>query len=157
MDRAKWRNTLTYWITRDLQIGVEYNPLAGDVGPLANWRILAETDARPALILGTSSDRIGTKTGRSVYLTASKSLERFTGLPVSPYLGISYGASDDRIRGIGGLSIRYNEAFSSMHMFDGVNLHHQVIWSLNEHHSISLLLVQVGEDHFAGISYAVRF
>ena len=41
------------------RFGVEYNPLADDLGPLANYRAIRETLHRPALSFGTSSDRIG--------------------------------------------------------------------------------------------------
>ena len=60
IDRAKWRNTLTYRFHPRVTAGIEYNPLAGKVSPLANVVVLTETQQRPALILGTSSDRIGT-------------------------------------------------------------------------------------------------
>jgi hypothetical protein len=34
-----------------LQVGVEYNPLAPDASPLANFVAMTETSKRPALIL----------------------------------------------------------------------------------------------------------
>ncbi len=52
IDRAKWRNTLTYQVTPRFSVGVEYNPLAGKVSPLANFVALTETEKRPAIILG---------------------------------------------------------------------------------------------------------
>ena len=64
VERARLRSTLVYRITPRLQAGLEWNPLAEDVGPIANWRVWDEDAARPALILGTSSDRIGTDHGR---------------------------------------------------------------------------------------------
>jgi hypothetical protein len=45
---------------------------------------IPETDRRPALILGTSSDRIGTPDGQSFYATFSKNLKRETELPIAP-------------------------------------------------------------------------
>ena len=50
LDRAKWRNTLTYRLLPRLTVGVEYNPLAKDVKPLANWLAISETEKRPAVI-----------------------------------------------------------------------------------------------------------
>ena len=61
-----------YRFTDWLQAGVEYNPLADDVGPLLNLRAVEETERRPALILGTSSDRIGTEGGQAVYADAEQ-------------------------------------------------------------------------------------
>jgi hypothetical protein len=37
-----------------------------------NWLAVPETTKTPALIVGTSSDRIGTPGGQSFYATASK-------------------------------------------------------------------------------------
>ena len=90
-DRAKLRFTLNYRITEDLQVGVEANPVgARRFGPLANWRVLRETERLPAIVLGTSSDRIGTSSGQAYFATASKNLEPLVNLPVSPYVGLSY-------------------------------------------------------------------
>lgn len=74
IDRATWRNTLTYRFHRRVTAGIEYNPLAGKASPLANVVALTEKHERPALILGTSSDRIGTPFGQSFYATLSKNL-----------------------------------------------------------------------------------
>lgn len=65
IDRAKWRNTIMYRLHSQLQLGVEYNPLADEVGPLGNALLLFDTNNRPAVMLGTSSDRIGTADGPS--------------------------------------------------------------------------------------------
>jgi hypothetical protein len=64
VDRAKLRTTAMYQFSPTFSAGVEYNPLASDVGPLANWLAIPETGNAPALIFGTSSDRIGTPFGR---------------------------------------------------------------------------------------------
>lgn len=88
ISRAKWRNTLTYQVTPRFSVGVEYNPLAGKVSPLANFVAVTETARRPPVILGTSSDRIGTPSGQSFYATASKNLHDETNLPVAPYVGL---------------------------------------------------------------------
>ena len=88
IDRARWRNTLTYRFHPRLTAGAEYNPLAGKVSPLANFVALTETHRRPALILGTSSDRIGTPSGQSYYATLSKNIKHHTGLPLAPYFGV---------------------------------------------------------------------
>ncbi len=73
--RAQFRNTLTYRLHPRLTTGVEFNPRAAEPGdrvnPLANWVAMTETTQRPALIIGTSSDRIGTPRGQSFYATFS--------------------------------------------------------------------------------------
>ena len=57
--RASVRTTLTYKFLPKLSGGIEYNPRADKVSPLANWLAISETKNRPALILGTVTlDRI---------------------------------------------------------------------------------------------------
>lgn len=133
IDRARWRNTLTYRFHPRFTAGVEYNPLAGKVSPLANLVAVTETHKRPALILGTSSDRIGTPSGQSFYATLSKSLEHSTGWPVAPYVGVAYGTFEDRARVIGGLNITAGERWSSTILFDGVRVHPTVNYTRGRH------------------------
>ena len=42
-----------------LQVGVEFNAVVEEVNPLVTLFLLTEADHRPAMFLGTSSDRIG--------------------------------------------------------------------------------------------------
>lgn len=146
-----------YRLRDDFQAGVEYNPLDDDVGLLANWRVVDETQERPAVVLGTSSDRIGTPRGRAVYVTLSKDLERWTGLPVAPYVGTSYSGFDDEFLPVGGLSIRWAERFSTTHLYDGDNLHHLGTYRLEGGASVGLLLVQQDEDYYLGASAGFAF
>ena len=133
IDRAKWRNTLTYRFHTRFTAGIEYNPLAGKVSPIANLLAITETHGRPALILGTSSDRIGTPSGQSFYATLSKNLKHHTGLPVAPYIGVAYGTFDDRARAIGGLNINFTERWSSTILFDGVRVHPLLNYTYGRH------------------------
>ncbi|HWS54251.1 MAG TPA: hypothetical protein VN228_09000 [Pyrinomonadaceae bacterium] len=153
IDRARWRNTLTYRFHPRLTAGVEYNPLAGKVSPLANFVALTETRRRPAVILGTSSDRIGTPSGQSFYATASKNLKAATGLPVSPYAGLAYGTFEDRLRPIGGLNITLDERWSSTVIFDGVRVHPLLNFTRGRH-AFSLILER---GRHPGASYSVSF
>ena len=133
IDRAKWRNTLTYRFHPRFTAGIEYNPLAKKVSPLANLVAITETHKRPALIFGTSSDRIGTPSGQSFYATLSKNLKHHTGLPVAPYVGVAYGTFDDRARAIGGLNINFGERWSSTILFDGVRVHPLLNYTYKRH------------------------
>ena len=153
IDRAKWRNTLTYQVNSRLSVGVEYNPLAGKVSPLANFVAVTETEKRPALILGTSSDRIGTPSGQSFYATVSKSFEKETGLPIAPYVGVAYGTYEKRARLIGGLNVYFPKGFSSTILFDGVKVHPTFNYSYGRH-QFGLILV---EGKKAGVNYSVSF
>ncbi len=147
------RTTLTYWLTSRFSAGVEYNPRAGRVSPLANLLAIRETRNRPALVLGTSSDRIGTPSGQAFYATLSKNLKRETGLPIAPYGGVVYGTYEDKMRPIGGLNIGFSESVTSLVIFDGVHVHPTFNVSLKSH-TISFLLIR-GRD--AGLSYSVAF
>ena len=77
--------------------GVEYNPRVGQWSPLANWLAVPETRNRPAVMVGTSSDRIGTPSGQSFYGTVSKNLRREIRLPIAPYFGVAYGTTAVRL------------------------------------------------------------
>ncbi len=151
--RASVRTTLTYRLTSTLSGGIEYNPRADKVSPLMNWVPVTETARRPALILGTSSDRIGTPSGQSFFATFSKNLKRETNLPIAPYAGVVYGTYEDRFRPIGGLSIGLHENVSALAVFDGVHVHPMLSLS-HGRHALSLLLVR-GRD--PGVSYSISF
>ncbi|HEX7999921.1 MAG TPA: hypothetical protein VF528_16150 [Pyrinomonadaceae bacterium] len=153
IDRATWRNTLTYRIHPRVSVGVEYNPLAGKVSPLANVVVLTEKEKRPALIIGTSSDRIGTPYGQSFYATLSKNLRRETGLPIAPYVGVSYGTFEDRLRLIGGLNLTFNERWSATVLFDGVRLHPLLTYTRGQHQFG--VIMERGRN--PGASYSISF
>lgn len=156
VDRARLRTTLAYQFNDEFSAGLEWNPLADDLGPIANWRFVDETDSTPALMLGTSSDRIGTPDGRSVYLTAAKSLDELTGLPVAPYAGVAWGGYEDEFRFIGGVSIAWNDDWHSLHLWDGVNIH-SVVERVFGEHMLGLVLAQQDDEWFLGASWSVSF
>ena len=153
IDRAKWRNTLTYRFHPRVTAGIEYNPLAKKVSPIGNVVAITETHRRPALILGTSSDRIGTPSGQSFYATFSKSLKHQTGLPIAPYAGVAYGTYEDRARIIGGLNMTFSERWSSTILFDGVRVHPLVNYTFGRH-QLGMILER-GRN--PGASYSVSF
>jgi hypothetical protein len=151
--RASVRTTLTYKFLPGLSGGIEYNPRADKVSPLANWLAISETKNRPALILGTSSDRIGTPSGQSFYATISKNLKRETKLPIAPYFGFAYGTYEDRLRSIGGLNVGFTEQWGALAIFDGVHLHPMLNF-FRGRHVASFILVR-GRD--PGVSYSISF
>ena len=136
-----------------MSAGIEINPYAEQVSPLANWRMVSETDTRPAIMVGTSSDRIGTPSGQSFYVTVSKDVSPWLRAPVAPYVGVAYGTYDDRARVIGGVNIQLPMGSSALILFDGVKVHPTVSWS-RERHTMSFVLAQ-GRD--PGVSYSVAF
>ena len=155
VDRARVRSTLTYRITSRLQAGVEVNPLSTRerANPLVNWLAVRESLRMPAVIVGTSSDRIGTPGGLSFYATVSKNLKRETNLPIAPYLGLAYGTHQDSLRMIGGINVGFTESLGSMVIFDGFNVHPLVNFSRGRH-VFTLLLVR---GRRPGLSYSISF
>ena len=157
VDRARWRNTLTYQVDPRVSVGVEWNPLDDDLGLLANWRVLDETATRPELMVGTSSDRIGTPSGRAYFATLSKDLGSWLDLPVAPYVGASYGEFDEEVVAIGGLRVRYGDRWSSGHLWDGHNLHHILDHTIDDRWRIGLLVAEQDGDYYAGLRIGVSF
>lgn len=153
IDRATWRNTLTCQLHPRFRAGVEYNPLADDVGALANALVVTETEWRPAVILGTSSDRIGTPEGEAFYGTISKDLSAWVKLPIAPYVGASFGTFEDRWRPIAGAKVSFTERLSALVLFDGVKAHPLMEYTWGRH-SVGVILVR-GKD--PGVSYSVSF
>ena len=154
IDRATHRFILMRQWTRSLKAGVEVNPGADEIGVVANWRLLDETARRPALILGTSSDRIGTPAGQSYYATLSKSLHRETGIPIAPYVGISWSGAEDRFVVPFGASLAVGTHVSAMLQNDGVHTHGAVTFGIGDRWAITLLAIRLEEP---GITVGTRF
>ena len=148
------RSTLIYRWKPRIHFGLEYNPKVGEVRPLLTLIPVTETKNRPAVIFGVSSDRIGTPSGTSVYLTASKDLEHWTGLPIAPYAGIVYGSYEHRFRAIGGLNIRLRQNLSSLIQFDGVKVHPGMTYTFNQTHALTFLMIR-GKN--PGMTYTFSF
>lgn len=153
LNRARWRNTLTYRPFSRLTVGVEYNPLARDVRPLVNFLAVTEGERRPAVIFGTSSDRIGTPEGQTFYVTLSKNLKEQIRLPVAPYAGVAYSTFEHRFLPIGGMNISFSERWSSLVIFDGVKVSATVTYARGRH-AFSFLLARGNRP---GVSYSVTF
>ena len=94
------------------------------MGLLANWRLLKEGDKHPAIIVGTSSDRIGTPDGRAYYVTFSKEIADDLGV----YVGGLYGEFEDKFRIPAGISYRFDDNWSALFAYDGVNGHPTVTY-----------------------------
>lgn len=154
IDRAKVRTTLMYRPHPQISLGVEYNPYAKEVRPLLTLIPIKETENRPAVIFGISSDRIGTPDGTSYYLTASKDLTNWTGLPIAPYGGIVYGTYEKKWRPIGGMNIRLHDKLSTLIMFDGVKVHPLLTYNFNDTHGLTFMLAR-GKS--PGFTYTFSF
>lgn len=133
----------------DLKAGIEWNALADEIGFVANWRALSETERRPAIIFGTSSDRIGTPEGQSYYVTVSKSVHR----RFAPYVSASWSTHDDRMLWPFGLNVALGERLSAMVINDGVHTHLSATYAFDRF-AVTLLAV---ERRDFGITVGTRF
>ena len=137
-ERPRWRTTLNYRLIDRLQVGVEYNPAASEVSPLFSLFLFTETDIRPALFLGTSSDRIGSPAGEQAYfLTAAK---RLPYLPVSVYGTVNYSEWDGGLNFPFGATVEFGKGFSVRGMYDGKHPHLMFNY-FYKRHGVSLMYI----------------
>jgi hypothetical protein len=125
--------------------------VVAEVVPIATVFVLTETDRRPALFVGTSSDRIGSPEGtQSYYLTASKLAPK---IPVSVYGSINYSEWSEGINFPFGGEWYVWRGVSVRYMYDGEQPHAMVNW-FGDRFGVSLMAVWL--DTF-GISVAGGF
>lgn len=121
LDRPRWRGTLTVRVHRRVQIGIEGNPAVDEVVPLATIFLLTEGEQRPALFLGTSSDRVGSPEGtQAFYLTVAKYVAP---LRLSPYVSLNYSEWDNGWNVPFGASLELGDGFYVRPMYDGQRSH----------------------------------
>jgi hypothetical protein len=109
--------TANYSLHRRLQVGIEFNPKAEEVGPLLTLFAFTETKTRPALFFGTSSDRIGSPSGeQSYFATVSKYIPR---LRSSFYGSLNYSQWDEEFNTPLGVGTELGRGFSIRPMYDG--------------------------------------
>lgn len=151
LPRPRWRTTLNYRVVPRLQLGVEWNPAADEVGPLATLFLLTEGEQLPAVFVGTSSDRIGSPAGKQAYyLTVAKYLP---GVHVSPYASLNYSEWDERVNLPFGANIELGRGWSIQPMYDGNRTHLLGTWA-NERLSATLVWAWMER---AGMAVSVGF
>ena len=151
LDRPRWRFTANARVHERLQVGLEANPAAEEVGPLATLFLVTETDTRPALFLGTSSDRIGSPPHtQAYYLTVAK---RPPGWFVAPYASLNWSEWDDAFNVPFGANVDLSRGFSLTPMYDGHRSHLLAAWA---NHRLSVTAVWAWYER-AGIALAFGF
>jgi hypothetical protein len=135
VDRARWRTTLDYRVTPRLQLGLEYNPGANELAPRGNWFAQTETDARPGIIFGVSSDRIGTPSGQAYFVTFSKQVGASA---FAPYVSLNYSGHDREFNFPFGASLGLSRNWTLTPMYDGRRGHTTLTWS-GEQTSLTLI------------------
>ena len=140
-----------YRVDPRLQIGIEYNPSAEEIGPLFNWVAQEETDALPHVSFGTSSDRIFTPKGyQGYFVTLAKSLHNSN---LAPYVGLSYSEYEETILVPFGLNVALAPEWDLLGMNDGRNTHALLTYK-TEAVNYSLILIKM--QHF-GVSIGIGF
>ena len=120
-----------------------------EVGPLATIFLLTEEEHRPAVFLGTSSDRIGSPEGtQSYYLTAAKYLP---GARLAPYVTLNYSEWDEKFNFPFGVGLELGSGIYARSMYDGERTH-LMAGLFREHWGISLIYVWLEDP---GISLTV--
>ena len=151
MARPQWRFTANYSLHHRLQFGVEVNPKAKEVGPLVTLFLFTETERRPALFLGTSSDRIGSPEGeQSYFATVSKYIPR---LRTSFYSSLNYSEWDKKFNIPFGLGLELAKGYSFRPMFDG-DRGHLMLNYFGTQYGVSLIYVWL---ETLGISVSIGF
>jgi hypothetical protein len=151
LERPRWRLNGSRRITPKLQVGLEFNPAAGEVAPNATWFVLTETGRRPAAFLGTSSDRIGSPEGtQSYYLTLAKNVEP---LRASVYASLNYSEWDEGINVPFGANIEILPRITVQPLYDGDRTHLMATYSANR---FNVTLISAWLERF-GIAVSVGF
>jgi hypothetical protein len=151
VERPRWRSTASHRVLPSLQVGLEFNPAASEVGPIATWFFMTEQGARPAAFLGTSSDRIGSPKGtQSYYLTVAKNLDP---VPVSVYGSAGYSEWDERINLPFGANLEVLPGVTIQPMYDGHRSHLLGVYSA-ERFSVTLIYAWLER---AGAAVSVGF
>ena len=151
--RATHRTVVMHQLHPQFKLGVEWNPRADEIGFVANWRAVTETERRPAVVFGTSSDRIGTPEGQAYFVSVSKSLHEVTGLPIAPYVSASYSEYESRLLIPFGLNVSLGANWSAMLINDGVHTHISATYAWNR---FAFTLLAVERKDF-GIAVGTRF
>jgi len=166
VDRARTRVVGAWRATRRLSLALEFNPGEDELLPNFNYSPSLPSEHIPGigLVSGTSSDRIGTPSGRSWF--ASLSLDpRAWGLdiPISGYAGMAYGTWANDTRAIGGVRWAVMDRLSATLQFDGEQLHAVTSYALgplgpgHATWSVDLLLVEIDGSRSAGLTLSTRF
>ncbi len=151
LPRSRWRATTSVRVHPTLQLGLEWNPVAEEAGPLVTWFWLTETETRPALFAGTSSDRIGSPPHtQSYYLTLAKYLPA---VRLAPYVSLNWSEWDEAFNVPFGASVELGGGYSLRPMYDGRRSHLLGTWA-GERWSATLIWVWYEK---AGASVSVGF
>jgi hypothetical protein len=149
--RPRWRVTANYRFVPTVQAGVEWNPAAKELNPIATWFFLSERGGRPAAFFGTSSDRIGSPTGkRAWFVTAAKNLDP---VPASVYASANYSEWDAGWNVPFGANVEVVPRVTLNPMYDGHRTHLLATYA-GDNYGITLIYAWLDR---AGIALSAGF
>lgn len=140
-----------YRVTPRLQVGLEGNIAAEEVGPLLNWIVTPEATNTPMVTFGTSSDRIFSPKGeQAYYVTAAKGIPN---TPLAPYVGLSWSTWEDRLLFTAGMNVALAPEWDLLQMYDGRNSHSLLTYK-TERVNYTVMLVRMRHIGFSvGIGF----
>ncbi|MEY4374795.1 MAG: hypothetical protein RL760_962 [Candidatus Eisenbacteria bacterium] len=151
LPRPHWRSTANVRLHPRLQAGLEWNPDAHEVAPLATLFLLTEHERQPSVFLGTSSDRIGSPAGKQAYfVTVAKTVPAWR---VAPYVTFHYSEWSERVLVPFGAHVDLTHGFSAQPMYDGHRTHLLGTWA-NERVSATVIWAWLER---AGVAFSVGF
>jgi hypothetical protein len=103
-------------------------------------------------MVGASSDRIGTPTGRAYYLTASRSVT-LAGRALGPYVGLLWSTYDDQFLVPMGLNVPLGGGLSGQLFCDGRHTHAMASFTRGRY-TLGLLAVELRDP---GMTLSVGF
>lgn len=139
--------SLSYWVTEDWALGLDYRPLVDAVEVNSTYRLISEDPGgwRPGVILGTSKEDF-TDGGielesRAWFGTVSKALPKIEPLgdfTIAPYAGAVWIEEFDDLRPLAGVNIAHPLA-SLMVQYSGTDTHMTLSKSLTPQVSVSAI------------------
>ena len=140
-----------------LNLGFDYRPLVDQVGGIATWHVLPESEGRPALLFSTANDDFE-EGGREINsqhfsFVASKAFGNYGGVVWSPYAGAAYIYELGELRPVAGLSARREEILMML-QFSGTNTHVSASYDLTDDLAASFILWGM---EFPGAALRLRF
>lgn len=157
-DAGQWYTAIQYGVLDNVWIGADFRPRVDELNWIATWRILDETDDRPAVILGTMVDDFDDVQSRHYYVTLSKNVGSIEVGPLgvvhlSPFGGATYIEELEELDFAGGLHLASGPN-SAMIQYTGVETHLTLSHTLEQ--GVTLSFVWWGLK-FPGLAVAYAF
>ena len=167
VDRAEFRSVLAWRAHQRLSLSAEWNPGESELLPNFNFSPSLPGEYLPGvgMVVGTSSDRIGTPDGRAWFgsFTLDPKAWGWEDSSITGYAGASYGTWANDTRMIGGVTASIVPFLSAGVQHDGENVHGVIsmqpglLTGESSRWSLDLLLIEQDNSHTFGFTVSTRF